>query len=512
MAKAAGILGPAMAAVFARYELYAGAAGFSTAHIEDMRNSVRYFDQFLGGIKDPSTVTADDFRRYLVYLPTRPVWKGLKNEQVRLLSGTSINTYAREAQTFFKWMAEEKIIPADPLAAVRIPRKPKTLPKIYSEQDLVAVIRAAKTSLRDNAIFSLFIDSGIRLEELEGIKIGDLNIPEGWVRVMGKGRKERIVPFHPDAGRCLSLYIEAERKHAGKDEPLFLTDDGQPLSKRGVQAVMWRLGKNAGIKERLAPHKLRHSFATLGNKWGASLEELRIILGHADVSTTSRSYLNVQNADLKDAHTRFSPLAHLKQIASGAHDDVPDKNRKAIPSEVKSEPEKGDRKPKSGFSGQSVPGQNASDTHNPVPGLNDVTSGPVKDPVRLVLHQHLYEEHSRKLTDLVNALIEDIRNGRTGIAGKPTDKKIMFGGLGIVYASQKLDLWPSLRQHLDNEFNNPLLSDRITPAQLSAQQVGRQQNKSDKDTLIESVVGQLSSLSERGTFKGTCDVCRGYFT
>lgn len=81
MVKTAGILGPAMAAVFTRYELYAGAAGFSTAHIDDMRNSVRYFDQFLGGIKDPATVTADDFRRYLVYLPTKPVWKGLKNEQ-----------------------------------------------------------------------------------------------------------------------------------------------------------------------------------------------------------------------------------------------------------------------------------------------------------------------------------------------------------------------------------------------------------------------------------------------
>ena len=87
-------------------------------------------------------------------------------------------------------------------------------------------------------------------------------------------------------------------------------------------------------------------------------------------------------------HTRFSPLAHLKQIAAGEQEDVPDKNRKVIPSEVKS-----------------VPGQNAPGTHNPAPGMNDVTSGPVTDPVRLVLHQHLYEEHSRKLTDLVNALM-----------------------------------------------------------------------------------------------------------
>jgi hypothetical protein len=85
MAKTAGKMGPAMAAIFTRYELYAGAAGFSPAHIDDMRNSVRYFDQFLGVIRDPAAVTPDDFRRYLVYLPTKPVWKGLKNEQARLL-------------------------------------------------------------------------------------------------------------------------------------------------------------------------------------------------------------------------------------------------------------------------------------------------------------------------------------------------------------------------------------------------------------------------------------------
>ena len=116
-----------MAAVFTRYELYAGAAGFSPAHIDDMRNSVRYFDQFLGGIKDPAAVTADDFRRYLVYLPTKPVWKGLKNEQARLLSGTSINTYAREVQTFFKWMADEKIIPSRPSCRGEDPQETKNL-------------------------------------------------------------------------------------------------------------------------------------------------------------------------------------------------------------------------------------------------------------------------------------------------------------------------------------------------------------------------------------------------
>jgi hypothetical protein len=95
MVKNEGQLGPALAAVFTRYELYAGAAGFSHALIDHMRRCVSYFDQYLGEIKDPAAVTPDDFHRYLVYLPTKPVWKGLKNEQARLLSGTSVTIPTR---------------------------------------------------------------------------------------------------------------------------------------------------------------------------------------------------------------------------------------------------------------------------------------------------------------------------------------------------------------------------------------------------------------------------------
>jgi site-specific recombinase XerD len=144
-----------------RYELYAKAAGFSDAQISHMRRCVGYFDRFLGGIKDPAAIKPDDFRLFLADLRTRHPWRGLKTEQARLLSGTTINTYARAIKTFFKWMADEKIIPTDPIAAVRIPRKPKTLPKIYSEQDLVAVIRAAETNVRDNTIFSLYPNTRI---------------------------------------------------------------------------------------------------------------------------------------------------------------------------------------------------------------------------------------------------------------------------------------------------------------------------------------------------------------
>jgi hypothetical protein len=99
------------------------------------------------------------------------------------------------------------------------------------------------------------------------------------------------------------------------------------LSKSGFQSLLSRLGKNAGVKERLSPHKLRHSFATLGSNYGANLEQLRIILGHSDIKTTSGSYLNLRDADAKRVHARFSPLANLKHPGGGRQTDDTNNNQ-----------------------------------------------------------------------------------------------------------------------------------------------------------------------------------------
>ena len=152
-----------------RYELYARAAGFSRAQVDHMRSCVGSLDQFLHGIGDMREVTADDFRRFLADLRDRPLWRGLKNEQARRLSGTSINTYARAVKAFFNWLNAEGIIADNPLAAVPAPRKPKTLPKVYSEKDLRAVYAAASANIRDEAVFCVLLDSGIRLAEFSAL-------------------------------------------------------------------------------------------------------------------------------------------------------------------------------------------------------------------------------------------------------------------------------------------------------------------------------------------------------
>jgi integrase/recombinase XerC len=298
--------------VLKSYELYARAAGFSPSRIGQMRSCVGLFDQFLHGIKDIRKVTADDFRRFLANLRDRPAWQGLNNEKARHLSGTTITTYGRAVKTFFNWLFTEGIIADNILVSVKIPRNPKTLPKVYSEEELIVVFAAAAASIRDLAIFCLFLDSGIRLAELAGLQMGDIDTQNGTIKVRGKGNKERFACFGDDAAQCLDQYVKKFRQNGEKDTPLFLTEEGKPLQARGIQALLLRLGKKAGLEERLAPHKLRHTFATLSLKYGSNVEYIRKLLGHTDIKTTSNSYLNVPDADISAAHRRFSPLSNLR--------------------------------------------------------------------------------------------------------------------------------------------------------------------------------------------------------
>jgi site-specific recombinase XerD len=129
-----------------RYTLYARARGFSDAYIEHVCRCVGFFNDFLQGNKEADKITADDFRRFLVELRGKPTWGGKKGEIGRLLSGTTQNTYGRAVKAFFSWLKAEGIIANNPLAVVAAPRKPKTVPKVYSEKELYAVFEAAEVS------------------------------------------------------------------------------------------------------------------------------------------------------------------------------------------------------------------------------------------------------------------------------------------------------------------------------------------------------------------------------
>ena len=197
-----------------QYELYARAAGFSQSQINNVRMCLRLFDRFLGGIRDVGEVTADDFRRFLADLRTRPVWQGLRTEKQRNLSGITISTYARTIKTFFQWLNNEQIIPRNALALVPTPPTGEKVSKAYSVDQMRAVLAGASFNARDKAIFYSFVDSGLRLDELSKLRIGDVDLKNGYAKVFGKGKgkKERYIYLGPHAVEAVDGYIKESRR------------------------------------------------------------------------------------------------------------------------------------------------------------------------------------------------------------------------------------------------------------------------------------------------------------
>ncbi|MCJ7547806.1 MAG: tyrosine-type recombinase/integrase [Deltaproteobacteria bacterium] len=490
-----------------QYELYARARGFSGEQVDLTRLSVSLFAQFLETSGDAQDVTGDDYRRFVVDLRSRRARHGSGKESEHYLSGTTVHTYGRVVKTFFAWLSEARIIAENPLAGIPAPRKPKTIPKVYREKELLAV-SAAVTSVRDRAIYELFLDSGIRLKELSTIKIGDIDIEEGSVRVMGKGGKERFVPFIPPVAESIKAYVKESRRDAAKNDALFVTSTGSPLKTRGIQTMLYRLGERAGLKERLSPHKLRHTFATLSLKNGGNLEYIRKILGHTDIKTTSDAYLNVLDEDVKAAHRKFSPLANLKTAGAGKGFVSPNEGK---PADQQKNPEMPLRNSK-----QESPPKLA---HDRSPGEHEKTeAGERLDKAHAGLrpnYQDLYREYLRKLADLTGELIADIENGNLEPPRRPskTNPKSMFGGLGLVrvYHAQNKPLWPFLLQHLDNEFSNTPLTAQIARVGLASLLARFLKKESEERDLADAVREKLVLVSERATFAGTCKICQGYF-
>ena len=299
-----------------RYRLWAQAQGYSPKTISHVTQAVEMFEKFLGGIPDAGRISGDDLRRFIAALRNRQTWAACPNRRKRPLSPTSINTYVRAVRAFWGWLEREGSLPTNPLAAIKPPKKPRLLPRIYSEDQLRSVLKAVEGQPRERAIIELFLDSGMRLSELTGLEMPDLDLKNLSIRVYGKGGKERLVYVSPGTALRIQDYITS-RPMVTNEDHLFLTTDGRPLSPVRVQKILSLIGEKIGLGEPLAPHRLRHTFATLSLRNGSNLEYLRLALGHSDIKTTSESYLAVSSRDVALAHRRFSPMANLKMTRPG---------------------------------------------------------------------------------------------------------------------------------------------------------------------------------------------------
>lgn len=274
----------------------------TSAYLRDLKEFQCFLADY-GGADHAGLLKIDSFllRRYLAALHKR-------NQR------TSIARKLSTLRTFFRFLVREGALPGNPAEGLSTPKLNRYLPKTLSVDEAAALMEcgygSSMADLRDRAIVELFYASGLRVSELTGLNVGALDLRERLLRVVGKGRKERILPVGRKSHEALVAYLEA-RGMPGDDEPLFLNARGGRLTPRSVQRnLKTRLIKARVIKD-ISPHALRHSFATHLLDGGADLRAIQELLGHASLSTTQK-YTQVSVDQLMSVYDKAHPRSKKK--------------------------------------------------------------------------------------------------------------------------------------------------------------------------------------------------------
>lgn len=245
-------------------------------------------------------VTLADLQEYLAEL------------EARGLAATSRARRLSALRQFFRFLQQEEKLGTNPVELLDSPRLPLKLPEVLSEAEVEALLAAADPStplgLRDAALLEVLYATGLRVSELVGLTLKQVDLRRGVVRPLGKGRKERLVPMVPQAVDKLRRYLAEGRPRLLKerDSPyLFLNRRGAPLTRQGFWKILRAYARKANVRQ-LSPHVLRHSFATHLLSRGANLRVLQLLLGHADLATT-QIYTHLEAERLKAAHRKAHP-------------------------------------------------------------------------------------------------------------------------------------------------------------------------------------------------------------
>jgi len=263
---------------------------------------VRFLDHLKEkGIEDVSKVDKLNLRAFLLGLRRR---------------GLSTRTVGRNQvalRTFFRFLVLEGILEANPAEEWESPRMIKTLPEILTSREIELLLEQPdlKTPLgiRDRAMLEMLYATGMRVSELTGLPMNQVNLEAGYTLVYGKGSKERVVPLGSEAIQWVTLYLETVRNHLlkGKESPLlFVGRSRKGMSRQRFWKSLKGYGQKAGIKKRVTPHLLRHSFASHLLEGGADLRSVQMMLGHVDISTT-QIYTHVTGDRLKKVHQKYHP-------------------------------------------------------------------------------------------------------------------------------------------------------------------------------------------------------------
>ena len=242
--------------------------------------------------------------------------RGFIAEQIRKgLNKTTVSRRLSSVRSFFKFLYREGYMKSNPAKLVSSPRLPKLLPKFLSVDDAFSLVEKPEgigfAPARDRAILELLYSSGLRVGELAGLNVEDINVREALVKARGKGKKERIVPIGSKALDAIKTYLVERILLKSKEKAVFLNRLGTRLTDRGVRRIVVKYARAIAINGSIGPHTLRHSFASHLLQGGADLRVIQELLGHASLSTTQK-YTHLDVAHLMDVYDKAHPMAKDK--------------------------------------------------------------------------------------------------------------------------------------------------------------------------------------------------------
>lgn len=294
----------------------------------------RQIDAFIDGLWSERGLSQNTLNAYATDLRGFAIWLAAQDKALRTAGRGEIQLYlayklaqcagkrslARllsSLRCFFRWLVREGKILEDPTALIESPKTGRALPYSLTEQEVEGLLAAPDTDnargLRDRAMLELAYASGLRVSELVALRLEQLDLNRGLIRIMGKGSKERLVPMGDEAGHWLRLYLSESRPallkgHAESPPALFVSRRGKGLTRQMCWHFIKRYALTAGINKPISPHTLRHAFATHLLNNGADLRAVQLLLGHSDLSTT-QIYTHIAQARLQAFHAEHHPRA-----------------------------------------------------------------------------------------------------------------------------------------------------------------------------------------------------------
>lgn len=271
-------------------------------YVRDLEVFARYLKDRCGlDTDDPSVIEKEHILNYFM-----EITKAGRSRRTQ-------SRYLASIKSWFRYLLREKRITSDPTSIMESPKGEKKLPDVLSVEEVEGLLEMPDMTkdlgIRDRAMLEILYGAGLRISELLGLHLEDINLELGFIRCIGKGSKERIIPIGEIALEALEGYLDSTRsrilKPGSRSKILFLNQRGGGMSRQGFFKILKAYGRKAGINKHLSPHTLRHSFATHLLENGADLRSVQEMLGHADISTT-------------EIYTHLS-IRHIKKVYDKAH-------------------------------------------------------------------------------------------------------------------------------------------------------------------------------------------------